>query len=163
MEEIKTCIEDLKKYLVDVHKQQQAELEEIKKNQKNLKRELQGLIEIQQKLIHERLGSAIPSPPKEYGEEPGAKSASSIGIDISSSGKDRINITGKRTFDIRDSIKEAGSAKFDQATKTWSLPLNCLQKLITNLESLNLKKGVDFIVNVKDQDGDGDGGFGSGL
>jgi hypothetical protein len=160
----KTEYEDLKK-----------ELAEIKTIVKGFKKELKGLVEIQQRLVHERLGAAVPLPPKEYGEETSSKS---VGIELSSTSDDRIKITGKKSFDIKETIKQSApfKAKFNAGDKSWSIPSEYLDALIANLEAINLVKDKDFSVNVtkgktsagsttkKEEDSDTeDGGFGSGF
>jgi hypothetical protein len=141
------------------------ELAEIKTIVKGFKKELKGLVEIQQRLVHERLGVPVPLPPKEYGEESSSKSK----INILPLGDDRIRISGN-TFDFKAAIKGAGAAKWEQETKSWSLPSNCLDQLVKNFEDLNLVKGTDFSVpwavnesNKKSNSDEEDGGFGSGF
>ncbi len=150
------------------------ELTEIKNSIKNIElrmqkmpteKNLRGLIEIQQRLVHERLGVAVPISPKEYGEESNSKTT--LKIDISNLGDDRIKVSGK-TFDYKDAIKEAGSAKFDQVSKSWSLPLDSLNQLIKNFEAVNLVRDTDFSVNVdgensEKQNEEEEDGFGSGF
>ena len=93
------------------------DIDEVKSMIKDLKKELKGLIEIQQRLIHERLGVAAPPPPKEYGEEPSSKNK----IEIVDSGKNRIRVSGN-TFTVKDTIKDSGECKWEGGTKLWSLP-----------------------------------------
>ena len=137
---------------------------EIKSLIKDFKRNLKGLVEIQQRLVHERLGVPVPQAPKEYGEEPVSKAK----INIVSLDSDRIRVSGN-TFDYKSAIKEAGISKWEQATKSWSGPLENLDQLIKSLEAVNLVKDVDFIVDVADTDNskpvesDEDEGFGSGF
>jgi hypothetical protein len=148
------------------------ELTEVKTIVKGFKKELKGLVEIQQRLVHERLSAPLPPPPKEYGEEITTKGAK---INITSIDGDRIRISGN-TFDFRTAIKNAGIAKWEGGTKSWSLPSECLDQLIQNLEAVNLVRDTDFSVNVKDNTGvngdsesskkraeSEDGGFGSGF
>lgn len=145
-----------------------ANLIEIKLLVKEYKKNLKGLVEIQQRLVHERLGVTPPPPPKEYGEE---ETTNKPKINITSLGSDRIRVAGN-TFDFKSAIKDAGFAKWEQSTKSWSLPSDSLDQLIKNLEAVNLKKDADFSVDVteevkkeqtsSDPDPD-DGGFGSGF
>jgi hypothetical protein len=123
------------------------DLAEIKQIVKTFKKELKGLVEIQQRLVHERLGVAVPISPKEYGEEPNSKTK----IDISSLPDGRIKVSGK-TFDFKSAIKDSGYAQFDLTSKAWTLPGNCLNKLILNFEAINLVKNVDFTVNIKENE-----------
>jgi hypothetical protein len=139
------------------------EFDEVKAMIKELKKELRGLIEIQQRLIHERLGVAVPPPPKEYGEETTSKSNK---IEITDFSEGRIKVSGN-TFDYKTAIKEAGQAKWENSSKSWSLPSSSLDALVKNLEGLNLVSGKDFVVNVttvvNDEEEAPDEGFGSGL
>jgi len=163
-----TEYEDLKKDLAEIKK----DVAEIKTTVKSFKKELKGLVEIQQRLVHERLGAPVPLPPKEYGEESSSKS---IGIELTSTSDDRIKISGKKSFDIKETVKQSApsKAKFNAGDKSWSIPSEYLDTLIANLEALNLVKDKDFSVNVtggntggiiKKEDSDTeDGGFGSGF
>lgn len=119
------------------------DIAEIKTIVKGFKKELKGLVEIQQRLVHERLGVPVPAAPKEYGEEPVNKAK----INIVSLGDDRIRVSGN-TFDYKSTIKEAGISKWEQATKSWSGPLENLDQLVKALEAINLVKDVDFVVDV---------------
>lgn len=120
------------------------ELTEIKTIVKGFKNELKGLVEIQQKLIHERLGVPIPPSPKEYNEETSVKLPK---INIISIPDNYIRVAGN-TFDFKSAIKDAGYAKWEQTTKSWSLPTNCLDKLISNFETLGLVRDVDFSIGI---------------
>jgi hypothetical protein len=127
------------------------EFDEVKTLIKDVKKEFKGLIEIQQRLIHERLGVAMPPAPKEYGEEIGSKSNK---IEITDFTEGRIKVSGN-TFDFKSAIKEAGQAKWENSSKSWSLPKDSLENLVKNLENLNLIADKDFVVNVaieKDDD-----------
>jgi len=125
------------------------EFDEIKNMIKDLKKEFKSLIEIQQRLIHERLGVPVPAPPKEYGEESSSSSSSkSNKIEITNFGSDRIKVSGN-TFDYKTAIKEAGTAKWENASKSWSLPIDALDKLVKNFEGINLVANKDFVVSVK--------------
>jgi hypothetical protein len=122
-----------------------------------IRKDLQGLIEIQQKLIHERLNVSVPPPPKEYGVE---KIVSNIEnninykITISQFGLDRIKITGKGTFDHKNVIKESGPARWEGELKFWSLPSSCTKTLINKFKDVGLTVDKDICVNVirTDQD-----------
>ncbi len=120
------------------------ELVEIKTELKKLRNELKGLIEIQQQLVHERLGVPLPPPPST--EESKGTSGGTFGLEISNFGDKRIKITGKNTFNVKDHIKEVGQASFEKETKSWSLPSDCLENLIKKFESIKLVRGVDFSV-----------------
>jgi len=127
---------------------------------KDLKKEFKGLIEIQQRLIHERLGVPIPASPKEYGEDTNLKNK----IEISDFSDGRIKVSGN-TFDYKSAIKEAGQAKWEQTTKSWSLPIESLEKLVENFKDLKLVEAKDFVVNVKQtiKDENPTEGFGNGF
>jgi len=149
---LKKEFEDLKKELI-----------EVKTIVKGFKKELKGLVEIQQRLVHERLNVPVPPPPKEYGEETTSKAK----INITAIDSDRIRVAGN-TFDFKAAIKEAGAAKWEQGTKSWSLPSESLDQLIKNLEAVNLVRDTDFSVNIdgeikKTRAESEDGGFGSGF
>ncbi len=118
-----------------------AKLEEIISLINGFKRDLKGLVEIQQRLIHERLGVQMPNPPKEYGEE----TKSTLKIDVTYLGSEQIKVSGK-TFDYKTAIKEAGPAKFDTSSKSWILSSECLENLIKNFENVGLVSGTDFSV-----------------
>lgn len=123
------------------------DLDEIKSMIKDLKKELRGLIEINQRLIHERLGVTAPPPPKEYGED-----SVPVKMEITDAGPGFIKISGSQTYDFKSKIKEAAPtniAKWDGPTKSWKMPGQYLDQLIKNLESVNLKKDKDFKVLVK--------------
>ncbi len=118
----------------------------------NIQKELKGLIEIQQRLIHERLKVPMPPPPTEYGEEKVAKSAGSeCKIQIVSFGQDRIRISGN-TFDYRPLIKSCGPAKWEGELKSWSLPVSSLKTIIEKFKEINLEMDKDFKVDVKEQE-----------
>ena len=144
------------------------DLAEIKTLIKGFKKDLKGLIEIQQRLVHERLGAPVPLPPKEYGEETSSKS---IGIELSSTSDNRIKISGKKSYDVKDTVKKFTGARFSGEDKSWSIPSEHLDDLIKNMEALNLVRDKDFLVNVigntskksNMDDNDDDGGFGSGF
>jgi hypothetical protein len=128
---------------------------------KDLKQELRGLIEIQQRLIHERLGVPTPPPPVEYGEDKPKKTNI---MKIADFNEGRIGISGGSTFDYKTVIKTAGCNKWDPPSKTWTGPRSCLNKLIQDLESLDLKKDQDFLMDVKSEDTPEEPeGFGAGF
>ncbi len=111
--------------------------------------EFQGLIAIQQNLIHTRLNVSVPPPPKEYGVEKTASSTenNNYKIIISQFGHDRIKITGK-TFEYKDIIKESGQARWENDLKGWSLNSSCTETLINKFKGEGLVIGKDMCVNV---------------
>lgn len=118
----------------------------------NIQKELKGLIEIQQRLIHERLKVPMPPPPTEYGEEKISKPVSSdCKIQIVSFGQDRIRISGN-TFEYRPLIKSCGPAKWEGELKSWSLPVSSLKTIIEKFKDINLEMDKDFKVDVKEQE-----------
>jgi len=131
----------------------------LREEVKGVRSELKGLIEIQQRLIHERLGVPVPPAPKEFGEEPGTSKNKIEITDASESG--RIKISGK-TFDYNNTIKAAGQAKWDGSSKTWSMSIDALDNLILGLESCKLVRDKDFTVKVS-KNSSKDSGFGSGF
>ena len=148
-----------------------AAIAEVKENQADLKKlvsdtkkELRGLIELQQRLIHERLGVAPPAPPVEYAQPEGKKVKNIQIIDYKDG---RIGVVGN-TYDYNSAIKGAAAvnderAKWDPApAKTWHMPANCLDALIENLRALDLEEGKDFEVKATRSE-EKDEGFGSGL
>ncbi len=158
----KKDIDEIKAELTTI----KAELTTIKTMIKDFKKDLKGLVEIQQRLVHERIGAPVPLPPKEYGEESSSKS---IGIELSSTSDDRVKITGRKSFDVKETIKQSApsKAKFNAEDKSWSIPIEYLDTLIANLEALNLVKNEDFSVNVKENNSkkeeEEEDGFGSGF
>lgn len=142
-----------------------AELSEIKAIIKDFKKNLKGLVEIQQRLVHERLKVAIPPSPQEYGGESNLK----VKINITCAEGNKIKVSGN-TYDIKDTIKNTGG-KFESSTKSWLLPFDCLDQLVKNFEAINLVKDTDFSVNIGDKqknknvvDGEEEEeGFGSGF
>jgi len=141
-------------------------LAEIKTLIKDFKKDLKGLVEIQQRLIHERLGVTAPPPPKEYGEDTvvvsKAKGKTGLKMDIVNLDDNRIRVSGK-TYDYMLAIKDSGSASFDKESKSWTLPLGSLNKLILNFEAIGLSRDVDFSVNVTGTIPAEESGFGSGF
>jgi hypothetical protein len=130
-----------------------AELSVTLKNEiKTLKKEFKGLVEIQQKLIHERLGAPIPAPPTNYGEED-KKQYKSINIEYQADGT--ATITGKNTFNYKELIKESGNgrAKFITETKGWNIPSSGVDSLIEKLNDLNLQKDKDYFIKNKPESG----------
>jgi len=110
-----------------------------------IRQELKGLVEVQQRLIHVQLGAPIPPKPKEFGEET-SSSGAKIQISNNTDGK-TIKITGK-TYDYMACIKECGNAKFDKDTKSWNLPIDAVDTLVKKLKSMNLVEEKDFTVKV---------------
>lgn len=130
------------------HEEIKESLNELKTMIKDIRRDFKGLIEIQQRLIHERLNVPMPNPPVEYGEESAVVSKKkNEGIVISDFSDGRIKITGN-TFNYRDTIKSIGGSKWEANTKVWSVPSSELEDLVTKLESLKLTNGKDFTVDV---------------
>lgn len=115
--------------------------EDLKKDILDLKKEFRGLIEIQQRLIHEiRLNVQMPNPPLEYGNDNKkevVKTSFDEKIKISNLGSDRIKIEGK-TFDYKHLIKSSGYARWESELKVWSLPIESLDILVEKF------KQVDF-------------------
>ena len=109
-----------------------------------LRQELKGLVEVQQKLIHVQLGAPIPPKPKEYGEE--VNNSSKIQITNTLDGKS-IKVSGK-TYDYMSLIKEAGPAKFEKDTKSWILPMDSLDSLVQKLQCAKMSQGKDYTLNV---------------
>jgi hypothetical protein len=137
-------------------------LEEIKKLSESLKsmeieltlkisgvqKEFRSLVEIQQRLIHERLKVPMPPPPTDYSEAKTVKSISDYKIQISSFGQDRIRISGN-TFDYRPLIKSCGPAKWEGELKSWSLPQSSLKTIIEKFKEINLEVDKDIKVDVR--------------
>ncbi len=119
------------------------ELKDIKKMIYGLKDELKGLIEIQQKLVHERLNAPIPAAP--VTEKSSNKKQITISKDMNS-----IVLTGN-TFDYNSIIKETAkenntSARWESSKKAWILNEECLDDLIKKFENAGLDRDTDFIV-----------------
>lgn len=117
----------------------------------NIQKELKGLIEIQQRLIHERLKVPMPPPPTDQSEEKVTKSSTDCKIQITSFGQDRIRISGN-TFDYRPLIKSCGTAKWEGELKSWSLPVSSLKTIIEKFKEINLEMDKDFKIDVKEQE-----------
>ncbi len=140
---------------------------EIKTMIKGVKQELRGLIEIQKRLIHERLG--VPNPPAstEYAQPEGKKIKN---IEIKNYTDGRISIAGN-TFDYNSAIKAAATdngqrARWEPAPhKLWHMPEDCLDSLVENLRNLDLEEGKDFSVDVKRSEAKAEASdeFGSGF
>lgn len=177
-------LDKFQKEFDDFSKKNSEEHEEIKGMIKDLRKEFRGLIEIQKRLIHERLGVPIPPPSNEYAQPEGKKPSS---IEIKNYGDGRISIQGN-TYEYNSAIKEAASSNGEKARwepapqKLWHVSDKCLSSLIENFRNVGLEEGKDFTVNVKtDEDKDNekdnlkdnlnnddnqdsnDGGFGSGF
>lgn len=135
------------------------DIEELKQIIKQMKNDLKGLVEIQQRLIHERLNVPCPPSPIEYVDEPRKKST----IEIKNHSDDKIIVSGK-TYDVKDAIKLC-RAKFDNDTKSWILNIDSLDVLTEKFKQLGLEEGKDFISEVKvpkkkEPEEQEDGGFG---
>lgn len=122
------------------------DIKEIKTMILSLKDELKGLIEIQQKLVHERLGAPIPPPPTNVSEKQNNKIIT-ITKDINS-----ILVTGN-TYSYNSLIKECAkdrntSAQWNASKKAWILNEDCLEDLVKKLENSGLNKETDFVVKV---------------
>ena len=111
-----------------------------------IRKELQGLVEIQQKLIHVNLNAPLPPLPKEYSSEKPVETGN-FEINIAPFG-DRIKVTGKGTFKYKDLIKEIGQVKWEQDLKFWSLPLNLLAPLLKKFSDKGLIVGKDIGMTV---------------
>lgn len=105
--------------------------------------ENKGLIEIQKRLIQERIGVStvvtaanIPTITTDKNK-----------INITKFGEDRIKVEGN-TYDRRDIIKSCGQAKWENGDKSWSLPLESLDILVEKLQEAGLEKGNEFVINV---------------
>lgn len=111
-------------------------LDDIQTELRNLKKELKGLVQINQVLIHERLNVPIPPPPKEYGEE----TVVNAKIIIKKSGE-RASISGKSSFEYKDLIKESanGTARFESSSKSWMIDPKYISILVQKLEAKGLK------------------------
>jgi hypothetical protein len=134
------------------------EVKELKKLLKELRKDFKGLVEIQQKLVHVQLGVAVPSSPVEYGEDSKSKS-NKCKIEITGTTGSTIKISGN-TFDIRDIIKESGKSKWEQETKSWILPYDCLDIFTSKLEKKGLVKDTDFSVTIIEKETETNKGFG---
>lgn len=138
LEEIKKLSESLKSMEI-----------ELTSKISNIQKEFKSLVEIQQRLIHERLKVPMPPPPSDYCEEKPVKSNSSdYKIQINSFGQDKIRISGN-TFDYRPLIKSCGPAKWEGELKSWSLPLSSLKTVIEKFKEINLEVDKDIKVDVK--------------
>lgn len=137
LEEIKKLNENLKSMEI-----------ELASKISNLQKEFKSLVEIQQRLIHERLKVPMPPPPTDYSEEKTVKNNNDCKIQIVSFGQDRIRISGN-TFDYRPLIKSCGSAKWEGELKSWSLPLSSLKTVIEKFKEINLEVDKDIKVDVK--------------
>jgi hypothetical protein len=120
------------------------ELVKLNKEIVSIRNELRGLIEIQQRLIHERLGVPPPPPPPPVGESPKKYNSKKIYIKVLGEG---VSVSGN-TFNHKDIIKQWKNAKF-QDDKSWLLPSGYLEKLISAFEDNGLKEDIDFFVDSK--------------
>lgn len=114
----------------------------------NIQKEMKGLIEIQQRLIHERLRVPMPPPPNEYGEEKPVKTTNNNKIQISKFGENHIKLSGG-TYKYKNLIKSLEFARWEDELKIWSLPLNHLSTLIETFKQANLEENKDFEVNIE--------------
>jgi hypothetical protein len=140
--------QDLKQLILTNNAELREELNEIKQLIKDHKKALQGLVEIQKKLIHQ--GGLLPPPSNEY-SEPAAVSTKDKTIKIINFGE-RIGVIGD-TYKYNDAIKNAAEknnekAKWDPSSKTWHVSIDCLDALIQNLIELDLEEGKDFFNQV---------------
>jgi hypothetical protein len=114
----------------------------------NIHKEFKSLVEIQQRLIHERLKVPMPPPPTDYSEEKIVKNNTDYKINITSFGQDKIRISGN-TFEYRPLIKSCGYAKWEGELKSWSLPLSSLKTVIEKFKEINLEVDKDIKVDVR--------------
>ena len=120
------------------------ELKEIKKMITSLKNELKGLIEIQQKLVHERLSAPIPPPPSSSAEKTNNKIIT-ISKDLGN-----IVITGN-TYNYNSVIKESAkdndtNAQWNSSKKAWIMKEECLETLIKKFTEAGLNSDTDFVI-----------------
>jgi len=165
-------LKELEKITTNLTEEFKIFTKDAQANIKTLRQEYKGLVEIQQCLIHEKLGAPTPAYPKEYGETSSGTTTKSIGIELTSIADDRIKISGKKSFDVKEIVKQSGQskAKFDAADKSWSIPAKYLDDLLKNFQAANLVKDKDYSLkitsqksNQPDDDDDEADGFGSGF
>lgn len=113
-------------------------LDIIIKEIENIKNELKGLLEINQRLIHERLG--VPPPPPPSNDNNNNKNI----IIIKKHDLNKIIVSGN-TYNYKEDIKKSGNCNFDKTTKSWILDHESINDLINNLENLGLEENKDFI------------------
>jgi hypothetical protein len=116
---------------------------ELKKIVLQMKDEFKGLVEIQQQLIHGRLGAPVPAPVSTVEKQ----SNKTITI-LQDLGK--LVVTGN-TYNYNSLIKESAkdndmSAVWNGSKKAWELNERCLDTLVNKLEEAGLKKNSDFVV-----------------
>jgi|JI9StandDraft_1071089.scaffolds.fasta_scaffold00916_16 hypothetical protein len=109
--------------------------------------ENKGLVEIQTRLIHERLGVQIPVTINTHPTTPAAPTVNKNIIEVTNYGIDRVKLVGN-TFNKRDLIKSCGQAKWENNDKCWTLPLDLLEVIESKFVESGLQKDVDFVINV---------------
>lgn len=112
-----------------------------------------GLIEIQQRLIHERLGAPIPAPIPAPTQVASASVTStndnSKKISLCKYNDDKFYVKGN-TFEYNNLIKLVATennekAKWEPApSKFWILPNNCLNSLIEKFDELNVEYNINI-------------------
>jgi hypothetical protein len=117
-----------------------------------IRKDLKGLVEIQQRLIHERLNVQMPPSPVEYGEETPIKTISNSNskIQVSNFGQDHIKISGK-TYDYNPIIKASGQARWEKELKVWTLPVGSLDTLLDKFKENNVSFDNDVVRVVKEE------------
>lgn len=108
--------------------------------------ENKGLVEIQARLIHERLGVQVPVTINTHPTTPAPTVNKNI-IEVTNYGIDRVKLVGN-TFNKRDLIKSCGQAKWENNDKCWTLPLDLLEVIESKFVESGLQKDVDFVINV---------------
>lgn len=120
------------------------EIKEMKTIILSLKDELKGLVEIQQRLIHERLGAPTPLPP--------ANNTDRINNKIITISKDlnSILLTGNTyayNSIIKDAAKECNTtAQWNSSKKAWVLNEECLDNVIKKFIDSGLVRDTDFVI-----------------
>lgn len=116
-------------------------LKDLVKEVKDLKKEYKCLIEVQQKLIHERLGVPVPTQPITYGET--KKNPKIINITRDSN---ELVITGN-TFNHRSLIKDIakGKAQWNNDLKGWNIPGEYEDDLIKEFKKINIEYSIDGV------------------
>lgn len=118
----------------------EQELKEIKNMLLSFKDELKGLIEIQQKLIHERLGAPVPTTVEKVNNK-----IITITKDLNT-----ILLTGNTyayNSIIKDSAKECNTnAQWNSSKKAWILNEDCLDNLVKKFKDAGLVQDTDFVI-----------------
>jgi hypothetical protein len=116
-------------------------LKDLVKEVKDLKKEYKCLIEVQQKLIHERLGVPVPTQPITYGET--KKNPKIINITRDSN---ELVITGN-TFNHRSLIKDIakGKAQWNNDLKGWNIPGEYEDDLIKEFKKMSVEYSIDGV------------------